>query len=153
MYSCKLLSPGKFVVGQAPCNATFRAIKDLRRELGLKLKRLAVWLCSAACVYGFFLEIMLMAEMQVKMHVEEHDTGHGKEMYKQVDSCYALGDCCANMELPLPALAQVGAIPCCLSMSNATRTSVFFSVLGFSHSICLLWSMAKTHFQPPCWVG
>ncbi|KAL3148596.1 hypothetical protein ABBQ38_014024 [Trebouxia sp. C0009 RCD-2024] len=43
----------------------------------------------------------------VKMHVEEHDTGHGKEIYSQVDSCYALGDCCANMELPLPALAQV----------------------------------------------
>ena len=42
------------------------------------------------------------------MHVEEHDTGHGKEMYQQVDSCWALGDCCANMELPLPALAQVG---------------------------------------------
>lgn len=49
-----------------------------------------------------------MAAMQVKMHVEEHDTGHGKEIYSQVDSCYALGDCCANMELPLPALAQVG---------------------------------------------
>ena len=47
------------------------------------------------------------AVMQVKMHVKEHDTGHGKEMYKQVECCYALGDCCANMELPLPALAQV----------------------------------------------
>ena len=45
------------------------------------------------------------------MHVEEHDTGHGKEMYKQVECCYALGDCCANMELPLPALAQVGLFP------------------------------------------
>ena len=49
--------------------------------------------------------------MQVQMHVEEHDTGHGKEMYKQVECCYALGDCCANMELPLPALAQVGLFP------------------------------------------
>ena len=41
------------------------------------------------------------------MNLEEHDTGHGKEIYKQVECCYALGDCCANMELPLPALAQV----------------------------------------------
>lgn len=53
----------------------------------------------------------MMGGVQVKMHVEEHDTGHGKEKYKQVDSCYALGDCCANMELPLPALAQVEPIP------------------------------------------
>ncbi len=45
--------------------------------------------------------------MQVKMDVEEHDTGHGKEKYQQVDSCWALGDCSANMESPLPALAQV----------------------------------------------
>ncbi|DBB14410.1 hypothetical protein WJX82_007842 [Trebouxia sp. C0006] len=43
----------------------------------------------------------------VKMDVEEHDTGHGKEKYQQVDSCWALGDCSANMESPLPALAQV----------------------------------------------
>ena len=45
--------------------------------------------------------------LQVNMSLEEHDTGHGKEMYQPVDSCWALGDCSANMELPLPALAQV----------------------------------------------
>ena len=45
--------------------------------------------------------------MQVNMDLEERDTGHGKEMYQQVDSCWALGDCSANMESPLPALAQV----------------------------------------------
>ena len=51
------------------------------------------------------------------MDVEEHDTGHGKEKYQQVDSCWALGDCSANMELPLPALAQVWVCcrPCLMS--------------------------------------
>lgn len=50
---------------------------------------------------------MSTACMQVNMDLEERDTGHGKEMYQQVDSCWALGDCSANMESPLPALAQV----------------------------------------------
>lgn len=67
--------------------------------------------------------------MQVKMHVEEHDTGHGKEMYTQVDSCYALGDCCANMELPLPALAQVGATPSQRLLSEHVICDTHFCLL------------------------
>ena len=54
--------------------------------------------------------------MQVNMDTEEHNTGHGKEMYRPVEGCWALGDCCANMELPLPALAQV-LIGCSLSLT------------------------------------
>ena len=45
--------------------------------------------------------------MQVKTELEERGTGDEKETYQQVDSCWALGDCSANTEGPLPALAQV----------------------------------------------
>ena len=78
--------------------------------------------------------------MQVKMLVEEYDTDHGKEMYKQVECCYALGDCCANMELPLPALAQVGLLPARDSCYDAYCEIAFplCSVLAFLHSLCLL---------------
>lgn len=42
VYTCEPLTPGKSVSGQAPRNATLRAVKVLRRELGLTLKCLAV---------------------------------------------------------------------------------------------------------------
>ena len=45
--------------------------------------------------------------MQVKTELKEHETKEGKNALQQVDSCWALGDCCANMENALPALAQV----------------------------------------------
>ena len=45
--------------------------------------------------------------MQVKTELKEHETKEGKNALQQVDSCWALRDCCANMENALPALAQV----------------------------------------------
>ena len=56
--------------------------------------------------------------MQVKTELEEHGTGDEKETYQQVDSCWALGDCSANMEVPLPALAQVRPL-----LSAATKAA------------------------------
>ena len=63
------------------------------------------------------------AVIQVRTSLEKHDNGHGREIYKQVQCCYALGDCCANMEQPLPALAQVGLLASCILQSLTTLLS------------------------------
>ena len=48
-----------------------------------------------------------LLHLQVKTELEEHGSGDDKGTYQQVEACWALGDCSANMEAPLPALAQV----------------------------------------------
>lgn len=78
------------------------------------------------------------------MHVEEHDTGHGKEIYTQVDSCYALGDCCANMELPLPALAQVGLPP------DRGSFGSYFMLDGMEFSVLCPLLLALSVLHTPC---
>lgn len=44
------------------------------------------------------------------MDTEEHPEGHTSEHLRALKHVYALGDCCANIGQPLPALAQVSQI-------------------------------------------
>ena len=52
----------------------------------------------------------------MKPEKKEHETEVGRDRLQQADSCWALGDCSANMEHALPALAQVSL---CLLDTNS----------------------------------
>ena len=49
---------------------------------------------------------------------EHPEQQEGKEELVPLEGVYALGDCCANTETPLPALAQVGSLHACSRQSR-----------------------------------
>ena len=60
--------------------------------------------------------------MQVSAAGKVEDELHTNTGLEPVPDIYALGDCCANVETPLPALAQVCARPA-LSAQGAVRAA------------------------------
>ena len=51
------------------------------------------------------------ARAQVPHNTKEAHESASNEEYKPVPNIFAMGDCCANVETPLPALAQASAHP------------------------------------------
>ena len=73
-------------------------------------------MAAATCLQGAALErrarhaapaALRCAVPQVSMQQDEEDTDQHKD-WAPVHNVYALGDCCADLERPLPALAQAG---------------------------------------------
>ena len=78
--------------------------------------------------------------MQVSAAGKVEDELHTNTGLEPVPDIYALGDCCANVETPLPALAQVrpGAVRSAQDAVRAARAGPELrSVLGHpTHSWC-----------------